>query len=209
MSDLPHRVPAPPTDLSGPRGRPGPAAAEVLDHGAPGDGPLLRWTSDGVVIALHGEVDCATCPQLSAVRELLAHWGEPAVVDASSVTFIDLVGLRAVLSLAGDAPVLVLSPSSAVVRLLHLLEVAGLVVTAPAAGPAGGPGRSRLRAPAGPSLRVGRLEASDRALQPDEGDPVAVLVQDPDRRPSGGGLRPVAFRSSDRPVAPEVDRAGP
>lgn len=92
------------------------------------DGSFLhvRWTGGGAVVVLSGEVDLSSEPRLAAVGRLLAGWDQRPVVDASGVTFLDVAGLGALSLLAGaGGSLLVVQPSACVLRLLHVLALAG------------------------------------------------------------------------------------
>ncbi|MEH3078917.1 MAG: STAS domain-containing protein [Quadrisphaera sp.] len=85
----------------------------------------LRWTHDGVLVEVSGELDAGCTAQLAEVRHALAAWAHRAVVDAAGVTFVDVGGLRAVLELAPPGgSLLVLRPSRPLLRLLDLLQAA-------------------------------------------------------------------------------------
>ncbi len=86
----------------------------------------LRWSAQGAVVVVSGEVDLACRPRIDQVGRLLASWSQRAVVDMRAVTFIDVAGLRAISALAGAGrTVLVLAPSACCLHLLRLLALTG------------------------------------------------------------------------------------
>lgn len=107
-----------------------------LGRSAAGSAVVLRWAGGRPVVHLSGEVDVAVAPQLRSVGALLAEHGQRAEVDAAGVSFLDAAGLGAVLELAGrGGSLLVLHPSTAVLRLLDLLGRSGLGPAVLRAGP--------------------------------------------------------------------------
>lgn len=104
----------------------------------------------GIVIAVSGEVDIATAPEMhAAVAAAIARCPEGGAVaaDLTAVTFMDSSGLRALLAghrLAGEAGVrfVVVADRPPVTRLFELTRVADEldVVADPAAALGPGPG---------------------------------------------------------------------
>lgn len=91
-------------------------------------GPQLtvdeRTHGSWVVLALEGELDMATAPRLISAVE--SHASDQVIVDLSNVTFIDSLGLRALINarqtLGGDRIQLV-APEGPVLRLLKLTKL--------------------------------------------------------------------------------------
>ena len=87
----------------------------TVDEGSHGD-----W----VVLAASGELDMATSPRLT--RAIEAHVGEQVVVDLSEVTFIDSLGLRALINARqtlGEDNIRLVAPDGPVLRLLKLTKL--------------------------------------------------------------------------------------
>lgn len=87
------------------------------------------------VLAVAGEIDLATVPQLSAAISLAAAGGPPdgmVVLDLSRVGLIDSTGLRAVLDASRrlDGGFVVLRPSMEVRRILELTLLAATIPVA-------------------------------------------------------------------------------
>ena len=64
-------------------------------------------TVAGIIIAVHGEVDLATVPQLSRAFDLALDTSAAVIVDLCGCTFIDVAGVRAILRLKDAAKELV------------------------------------------------------------------------------------------------------
>lgn len=85
------------------------------------------------VVAVSGELDIATAPQLIAAVAVLAPPATTAIaIDLSALTFIDSSGinaLRAVVRAAASrgAGAVVASPSQRVVRVLELVRIAEII----------------------------------------------------------------------------------
>jgi anti-sigma B factor antagonist len=81
-----------------------------------------------VVIRAAGELDLAGAPRLRRAAERSARDARdlPVVLDLSQVSFIDSTGVRALLDireLAGGRPVVLLTPSPTVARVLDLTQL--------------------------------------------------------------------------------------
>ena len=89
---------------------------------------IQERTQDGVpVVAVTGDLDLATAPQLCAC--LGTHRGERFVVDFSRVGFCDSTGLRALLGEARECAIMtgrsiIVAPSDG--QVLRLFELTGL-----------------------------------------------------------------------------------
>jgi anti-sigma B factor antagonist len=86
-------------------------------------------TGRAVVIRMAGELDLATAPSLTSAVEWAAEQadGLPLVLDMQDVSFIDSTGVRTLLEATRIArrPVALMSPSSAVTRVLDLTRLRG------------------------------------------------------------------------------------
>ncbi len=84
------------------------------------------------VISVTGELDLASAPQVSAVAKALLE-AEPAqvVFDLSGLEFMDSSGLRVLLEVANQVPVVVPSPSLAVRRVIESAGVDQILVLEP------------------------------------------------------------------------------
>src|SRR4051794_27253160 len=83
--------------------------------------------SDVATVAVHGDLDLRTAPELCAC--LGAHRGEPMLIDLTSIGFCDSSGLRAIMGEARESAIQggelhVVAPSGTPVR--RLLELTGL-----------------------------------------------------------------------------------
>ena len=100
--------------------------ADPATRDSEGASLLVRWSAGSAVVVLSGELDMTCAQRLANAGRLLGEWAQPPVVDAAGVTFIDLAGLSALCSLSRTGePVLVLQPSASLLRLLHVLALAG------------------------------------------------------------------------------------
>jgi anti-anti-sigma factor len=99
--------------------------------------PLEHGARDGgYLVAVAGELDLASVPELRAALEAAAQSGLPVVLDVSDVTFIDSTALGALLrandELASDGPGMVLvCPGGPVRRLLMLTRLEDRLTFAP------------------------------------------------------------------------------
>jgi anti-sigma B factor antagonist len=99
-----------------------------LDHGA-GD--------DVYVVAVSGELDLATVPELRSAFGAAAAGGSPVVLDVSNVSFIDSTALAALLrandeiASSGAGMVVVCPPGRAVRRLLSMTSLEDRLTLAP------------------------------------------------------------------------------
>lgn len=91
-------------------------------------GPQLtideRPHGEWVVLDLAGELDMATAPRLISAIE--AHADDQVAVDLSDVTFIDSLGLRALINARqtlGDDRIRLVAPEGPVLRLLKLTKL--------------------------------------------------------------------------------------
>jgi anti-sigma B factor antagonist len=94
---------------------------------------LATETTDrAVLIRMGGELDLATAPSLTSAVEWAAGQpdGLPLVLDMRDVSFIDSTGVRTLLEATRNARrgVALLSPSSAVTRVLDLTRLRGRFV---------------------------------------------------------------------------------
>ncbi len=84
---------------------------------------------DAAIIALDGELDLASAPQLvDAVNGVATAGPGPVILDLGSVSFVDSSGVRAILEserLATDQgrPFAIYRPGDAVTRLLDLVDL--------------------------------------------------------------------------------------
>ena len=62
----------------------------------------FRAFDSGVVFAVEGEIDLATVDQLTRAIDGVWHRAEAATIDLRRVSFIDCLGLRALLDLSSD-----------------------------------------------------------------------------------------------------------
>jgi anti-sigma B factor antagonist len=99
--------------------------------------PLEHGAHDGgYLVAVSGELDLASVPELRAALEIAAASGAPVVLDVSGVTFIDSTALGALLrandELASGGPGMVtICPSGPVRRLLALTRLEDRLTFAP------------------------------------------------------------------------------
>ncbi|MEV4233190.1 STAS domain-containing protein [Streptomyces bobili] len=64
-------------------------------HSGTGPGPVERSVGDTTVLAVHGEIDIAAAPRLTARLDVLtAAPGPDVVADLRAMSFIDCTGLR-------------------------------------------------------------------------------------------------------------------
>jgi anti-sigma B factor antagonist len=86
------------------------------------DGLSAEVIMDGVhaaIVRIVGEIDVATSPLITdAVHDAIGRGATRLVLDMSAVTFMDSSGIAALIATRSAAPVVVRSPSDAVVRLL-------------------------------------------------------------------------------------------
>ncbi|PZR52902.1 anti-sigma factor antagonist [Xylanimonas oleitrophica] len=97
-----------------------------------GSGITCHSTPDGTVVTLWGEVDAALRESASeTMASLAAHnAGNPVVVDAKDVTFIDSSGVAFILQVyvlgqETGAPVTLRDPSEAVTEVLEMVGIGG------------------------------------------------------------------------------------
>ncbi|HJZ62030.1 MAG TPA: STAS domain-containing protein [Miltoncostaeaceae bacterium] len=101
---------------------------------APAEGAAL--------LVVEGELDIASAERLvGAVEALSGESGEPVVLDLSGVSFVDSSGVRALLEVERvtqgmGRPLALLRPSSAVTRLLELIDMRRRFVELDATDPA-------------------------------------------------------------------------
>jgi anti-sigma B factor antagonist len=86
-----------------------------------------RLPGEAVVIGLHGELDMASCPAVSAELEAWRGTEPELCLDLSRITFIDSQGLHLLLAVTAEAddggpPVGLLAPSETV---MQVVEVTG------------------------------------------------------------------------------------
>ncbi|HWH15267.1 MAG TPA: STAS domain-containing protein [Miltoncostaeaceae bacterium] len=112
----------------------GPAdtVADVPAVDIPSEGPLQVSRSTharALVIRLVGELDLAGAPTLASAVTWAAEDSSdlPLVLDMAEVTFIDSTGVRTLLeaSQAANRPIALLTPSTAVTRVLDLTRLRG------------------------------------------------------------------------------------
>jgi anti-anti-sigma factor len=85
-----------------------------------------------VVVALRGELDARDASWLARALSAAAASGSRIIVDLAGLTFMDCSGVRALVTARMQArqaggDLLLAEPRGAVLRLLSLLQVAGLV----------------------------------------------------------------------------------
>lgn len=91
--------------------------------------PLLRIDIRpnvvGVTVVVVGELDLATAPQL---MDAIADCQGLVIYDLAGVSFLDARGLEALLA-PGRNRVRIVSPSSSVERVIHILQLDGLIIS--------------------------------------------------------------------------------
>jgi anti-sigma B factor antagonist len=97
---------------------------------APGFAIAVSRAGGTCFLAVSGELDMATGPQLRATLDAESDGGAPIVVDLASLDFIDITGLRVLLDAADQATAKghdfeVRNPSAPVRRLLELTGLGG------------------------------------------------------------------------------------
>jgi anti-anti-sigma factor len=80
---------------------------------------------DALVVAIHGEMDLRTWPQLEQLSERLRAHDGPVVVDTSGVSFCDSTALRFFIDLRTNVPELSLRDPSRELRIV--LDTVGLL----------------------------------------------------------------------------------
>ncbi len=86
--------------------------------------PVVEVRTEGarVVVALHGELDLATAPELDDV--LTQHAGAELVVDLEDLTFLDSSGLAVLLRATARRTLALRRPNQLVLRVLETTGVA-------------------------------------------------------------------------------------
>ena len=86
-----------------------------------------------VVLAVRGEIDMATAPQLEQLCRQFSGTAKQMVLDFSGVTFLDSSGINALLRAtrtADASSITILNPSDQIVRTLRITGVADLFLAA-------------------------------------------------------------------------------
>jgi len=82
----------------------------------------IRSLVDCELIALAGELDCQTSPELAEALETAAAGGRPIVVDLTELLFIDSSGLHVLLSSANGGVRSLVCPPGNVARVLEIVR---------------------------------------------------------------------------------------
>jgi len=82
----------------------------------------VRSLVDCELVALAGELDCQTSPQLAEALTEASDGGRPVVVDLTELHFIDSSGLHVLMSGADDGKRILVCPHGNVHRVLEIVR---------------------------------------------------------------------------------------